>query len=308
MHTFRAMNTTFYTWHLTPGDERKVEDWVAFVEEKLSRFRPTSELSQLNAATGKPFVMGPLLYAVLADAIQYYKLTDGLFNPFLGKVIAGLGYGKSFDELEPMATFDFSGARWAGLDHPFHFDPIMKALTLDDEVQVDLGGIGKSWCAEAIAREIRKSGVARGALNAGGDVLCWGDAPIGVWEIAIMQPEQPDRELCKVRSASGFAVATSSQLKRSWNDASGKKHHHLIDPRTQQSAQSDLLQVSVIASDLTLAEIYTKCILILGSERGLAWSQEMHHGLAVIAVRDDLTVLQVGTFTDYEIERIDKNE
>jgi thiamine biosynthesis lipoprotein len=302
------MNTTFNTWHLTPEDEAKVEGWVAFVEDKLSRFRPMSELSLLNASAGQPFVMGPLLYAVMADAIQYYKLTDGLFNPFLGKVIAGLGYGKSFDELEPLAGFDFSGARWAGLDHPFRFDPMMKALTLDPEVHVDLGGIGKSWCAEAIARELRKSGAARGAINAGGDVLCWGDAPDGQWEIAIMEPYDPESELCKVRSKSGFAVATSSQLKRRWQDASGKPHHHLIDPRTQQSADSDLLQVSVVASDLTLAEIYTKCILILGSERGLAWSQEMHPGLAVIAVRDDQTVLQVGNFTDYAIERMNTHE
>ena len=49
-----------------------------------------------------------------------------------------------------------------------------------------------------------------------------------------------------------------------------KARHHLIDPRTGESAQTDWLSVTVLAPDVITADVYAKAILIGGkSERGL---------------------------------------
>jgi thiamine biosynthesis lipoprotein len=303
MHKFKAMNTNFQTWHLRKEDEAKVEQWIHFVEAKLSRFQPDSELSQMNRAQGRPFIMSPLLFEAMSEAIKYYKQTDGLFNPFMGRIIEGLGYGKSFEMLQPEPVFDLSD-HWAALDHPFRLDKIMKSITLDKDVHVDLGGIAKAWSANYMAKQLRKGGVKAGAINAGGDIISWGEHD-SYWSVSIAHPTVPDKDVVTINAKRGFGVATSSRVKRSWRDQLGNLQNHLIDPRTHEATKSDLLQVSVLSPDLTVAEIYTKCILILGSEQGIPWFHSIHPELAVVAVKDDLSLITSGDFSPYTLERND---
>lgn len=116
MHTFNAMNTTVVTDCLPSQARRNCENWFAFVERTLSRFRPESELSRLNHAAGKPFFASALLYEVLSVADRYCKETGGLFNPYLGGVLAGLGYDRSFETLEQYGSGD--NAAFASDSHP----------------------------------------------------------------------------------------------------------------------------------------------------------------------------------------------
>ena len=43
--------------------------------------------------------------------------------------------------------------------------------------------------------------------------------------------------------------------------------HHIIDPRTVQAAQTDVVSVSVWASNAWQAEMWAKRLLIVGSEQ-----------------------------------------
>jgi thiamine biosynthesis lipoprotein len=61
------------------------------------------------------------------------------------------------------------------------------------------------------------------------------------------------------------AVATSSVMKRVWQQG-GRSRHHLIDPRTGTSAQTEWLSVTVICPDVISADIYAKTILIGGPD------------------------------------------
>lgn len=306
MHEFKAMNTTLHTWLLNNENQDKVEQWFYFVENKLSRFKPNSELSQLNRSNGKPFFMSPLLFEIMSEAIRYYKETDGLFNPFMGHIIEGLGYSESFEKLSTPSTCKWEVTEQP-INEPYLLDKRMKCITLRRGVQVDLGGIAKAWSANYMMNKLHQAGVARGAINAGGDIVSWG-AVEQDWEISIAHPLQTERDIITVRANNGFGIATSSRIKRSWKDQDGFLHHHLIDPRTQQSSTSDLIQVSVISSDLTIAEIVTKCVLLLGSESGIPWFKEKYPELALIAVREDLTIMEAGDFSDYSIERNDSHE
>lgn len=306
MHEFKAMNTTLHTWLLNKENQAKVEQWFHFVENKLSRFKPDSELSQLNRSNGKPFFMSPLLFEIMNEAIRFYKETDGLFNPFMGHVIEGLGYRESFEKLATPSTRKSDEPHQIA-DTPYVLDLRMKCITLQHGVQVDLGGIAKAWSANYMMNKLRQAGVARGAINAGGDIVSWGTSDED-WEISIAHPLQPERDIITVRANNGFGIATSSRIKRRWKDQDGMQHHHLIDPRTQQSSTSDLMQVSVISSDLTIAEIVTKCVLLLGSEFGVAWLTENYPDLALVAVREDLTLIEAGDFSAYAIERNDLHE
>jgi thiamine biosynthesis lipoprotein len=51
----------------------------------------------------------------------------------------------------------------------------------------------------------------------------------------------------------------------------GVLQHHIIDPATNQPAETDLLTVTVVAPDVMEAEAAAKAAFILGSRAGLEW-------------------------------------
>jgi thiamine biosynthesis lipoprotein len=67
-------------------------------------------------------------------------------------------------------------------------------------------------------------------------------------------------------------AATSGRDYRRWL-AGGKPVHHLIDPRTGLSAETDVLAVTVVAPHAWQAEAGAKAALIQGSRNGLDWLQ-----------------------------------
>ena len=86
------------------------------------------------------------------------------------------------------------------------------------------------------------------------------------------------------------AVATSGRDYRRWQKG-GVAQHHIIDPRTGQPAQTDVLTATIIAADGPTAEVAAKVALILGSHAGMAWLEE-RPTLAGLLVLEDGRVLQ----------------
>ncbi|MNI80910.1 Thiamine biosynthesis lipoprotein ApbE precursor [compost metagenome] len=90
-------------------------------------------------------------------------------------------------------------------------------------------------------------------------------------------------------------IATSSRLKRSWTDNKGTRLHHIIDPRTLRPSQSDLVQVTVWGPSLTAAEVYAKCVLILGSIQGQSWLEQNHPQYSAIGVSGNGRIMAAGS-------------
>jgi thiamine biosynthesis lipoprotein len=131
-------------------------------------------------------------------------------------------------------------------------------------MQIDLGGIAKGWIVEHAAK-ILKDCTQACAVNAGGDMTLVNLPPgESTWEVGLEDPAAPERDLAVLRVDPG-GVATSSITKRQWYHNS-RLQHHLIDPRTGMSAQTDWLSVTVWAQRLLEAEVYAKTLLIGGSQ------------------------------------------
>jgi thiamine biosynthesis lipoprotein len=227
MLTFRAMNTdvTVAAPRLSPADEQAVARRVAAVftasERRYSRFRPDSELSRVNRATG-PVTVSAEMFGVLRRARHYTMLTGGVFDPAVGAALLALGYDRSFSS----GALDREGA-----GHPPRplsildvvLDETTSTVCRPPDLQIDLGGFVKGRTVDLAGSLLPVPGV----IDAGGDALARGDGPDG----------------------SGWVV-----------DA-----HHLIDPRARRSADSDLAQVTVVATSTELADVLAKTAFILGS-------------------------------------------
>jgi thiamine biosynthesis lipoprotein len=244
-----------------------VPGWFEEWEQQLSRFRADSDLSRLNAAAGRPVVVPPALWEVLGVALDMARQSEGLVQPAILAALEAAGYDRSFDQLAPAmagAPAPTLPADWRAL----RLDRHTRTVTLPAGVRLDLGGVAKGWAASQAARRLAKAGPA--LVDAGGDVAVSGPLADGsAWPIAIANPFAPEESLGLVLLAQG-AVATSGRDYRRWT-RDGVEQHHIIDPRSGQPAQTDILSATVVAPDGPTAEMAAKVALILGSRAGLAW-------------------------------------
>lgn len=297
LHQFHAMNTTFFTKGLPAGAQEMAVGWFAMAEGKLSRFNPQSELSQLNRSAGQPFLASSMLYEITAEANRYYEATEGLFNPYLGHVLRQLGYSESFECLAEAAPLSVPKSKPFKCDTPVILDSDASAITLNLKLALDLGGFAKGWSAHQLSLMLQQAGIRSGAIGAGGGVQGEG------WSVSIGDPWQASRDLMTLKLRYPAGIATSSTVKRQWRDSAGQSRHHIIHPRTGASAVSDLAQVTLFAPHLVDAEVYAKCVLILGSTLGFEWLASRHPACAAVGVLHDGTIRTVGAIEQYVEER-----
>ncbi len=298
MHRFQAMNSSFHTAGLSIAHEQEAESWFAFVERHLSRFQPDSELSQLNAQAGYPFYASALMYQATREALHFYEQTDGIFNPFMGQILCQLGYDHSMDwdstsrcsetakqRQEAGLTMNSSAYQMIG-QKLYTLDPILQTIHLHTDVQLDLGGIAKGWSAAQLATMLQEQGEGSGMIDAGGDLVVWGSEQRD-YVIEIADPWDDTKTVATVELIQDAGIATSSTLRRSWQGSDQHQYHHVLDPRSSTSAQSEWVQMTVISPSLTLSEVYAKCVLILGAEEGPAWLRRQCSDAAMIGIRND---------------------
>jgi thiamine biosynthesis lipoprotein len=120
----------------------------------------------------------------------------------------------------------------------------------------------------------------------------------GPWPIGVQDAFVPERD-CAIVPLRDGALATSSVGGRRWRRG-GRTLHHVIDPRTGTSSDSDLHAVTVHAPTAAAAEIAAKVVLILGTEAGSTFLIDRR--LAALLTRRDGHQQVVGDFPREQIE------
>lgn len=242
------------------------EEAVHAGEALLSRFRPDSELSQLNAAGGQPLRVSRLTADCVAAAVTAAVRTNGMFDPTLLPELLAAGYTTTFEQVptvqaaRPFAMPPAPPApgRWRGVA----VDSPTCLVQLPPGVQLDLGGVGKGFLMDQILPGLLAHGPA--LASSGGDMALYAPPGERPWCIEVLDSRPAGGTLCHLALRQG-AVATSSRLKRRWQ-AGDTEMHHLIDPRTGRPAATDLLQVTVIAGSAVAADALAKVALIVGRD------------------------------------------
>ncbi len=267
-HSFRAMGTEIELFVDTSGARYALaaaEAEFHRLEAVLTRFRPESELSRLNADGA--IEAGDDLLRVTELSLAAREETDGRFDPTVHDAVVAAGYDRTFDELPPDGE-EASRARCAGAVRIGG-----RRIELEPGVRLDFGGIGKGYAAERAADLLAAAGPC--LVNAGGDVAIRG----GAWPIGIETGGKP----LTVELNSG-GVATSGRDRRRWRRG-GRDLHHLIDPRTGAPADGDLLRATVVARDAVGAEVWAKALFLAG--QATAAVEADNRGLPAVLVGTD---------------------
>jgi FAD:protein FMN transferase len=237
------------------------------IDARLSRFRPGSELSRLNADPRETVSASQLLRVAVRAAVWAAEASNGLVDPTLLDDLEGAGYRDSLPSLT------LAGLTGALKDAPARRpakprgDARWRAIEIDDEagtitrppgLRIDTGGSTKGLAADAASHSLPAG---RYVVDAGGDLRL--DAGTSTpYEVTVEHPLTRE-PACTIPVIAG-AVATSGPGRRLWRDESGRVHHHLIDPATGAPAWTGLISATALAPTALEAETVAKLALLSG--------------------------------------------
>jgi FAD:protein FMN transferase len=246
----------------TADAARAVERLFANWEQVLSRFRPESELSRLNARVGTPVTVGPILLDAVEASLEAARATGGLFDPTLGHELVRLGYDRSFEEIgeaPAAAARPRGGGAWRGIV----VDRSAGVVTLPAGSGLDLGGIAKGMAVDASLELLGSLEIDTALVSAGGDLAVLG-LPSGRRAWGVRVGSDPDGPV--VPLARG-ALATSGTARRRWRQGVLARHH-LVDPVTGEPAASGLRRVTVAGGSCRFAEVGATAAFVAGPKLG----------------------------------------
>jgi thiamine biosynthesis lipoprotein len=291
-HVFRAMGTSVTVVlpepdaALTPVVEELFSSW----EAALSRFRPESELSRLNASADRSVRVSWLLLNVIEAALRAARATDGVFDPALEPMLRALGYDRTFDDLPsdgPTPTPARPGGAWRAIE----VNRDAGTVRLPSGCALDLGGIAKGMAVDAAVAELARRGVSSAVVEAGGDLAVAGLPPGSpAWPVAL-EGLDGQRDVAIVSGA----LATSGVSRRSWLRG-GLEQHHLLDPRTGAPAMNELWSVTAAALSCAQAEVAAKSAFVLGRAAGAQLLLRL--GISALLVGRDGSERLVGPWAD----------
>ena len=242
---------TIYSKDASPM--RAAFDRIRELDEKLSDYKPESELNRLCRTPHQPVHVSEDLFRVLAAAQKISALTDGAFDVTIGPVTHLWRTGKLAGP-ETMARLG-----WRNLVVDKRHRTVTLKLT---GMQLDLGAIAKGYAADEALKILRSLGVKQALIAVSGDIVA-GHAPPGTpgWRIAL----EPAGGEILLRNA---AVSTSGDTEQS-RLIGGVRYSHIIDPKTGLGLKSSIA-VTVVARRGLEADPIATAVSVTGEIRGRA--------------------------------------
>jgi len=221
-------------------------------------------LSRVNAmlAEGEPFAAAPSVLPLVKRGAELSRLSGGLFNPAIGKLVALWGFAGNEPPKGPPPN---DAAIRAILDqHPSMADIRIEGLkmqTRNPAVKLDFGAFAKGYAVDHAIAILREAGIQNAVVNAGGDLRAIGRHGDRPWRIGIRHPHKAGI-LASVEVEGDESVFTSGDYER-YFDWQGTRYDHIIDPRTGYPAQG-LSSVTVFARQADLADAAATALFVAG--------------------------------------------
>jgi thiamine biosynthesis lipoprotein len=258
-----------------------VLDEMRRVDAAMSTYKPTSELSLINAkAAAGPVRISDELFDLLAISLDYSRITDGAFDV----TYASVGYMYDFRK-HVRPNQEQIGKALPGINYRH---VLLDAKTRSvrfarDGVRIDLGGIGKGHAVDRGIAVLRARGVDRALVTAGGDSRIIGDRFGQPWVVGIRHPDRKEEVIARI-PLEDAAISTSGDYERYFDDG-GVRYHHIIDPHTGDSARK-VRSATIIGSSATRTDGLSKTAFVLGPEQAIELYNRLEDVDAILVTPD----------------------
>ncbi len=258
-----AMATTFKI--LVVHDDEKYARQVACeafaevdrLEAELSRFIENSEVSRINnLPANKQMILWLDTFECLKKSIELYNKTKGAFDVTVGPLMKCWhnkdGSSRTPGEQELADACSTVGSNLLKLNEQEITIELLKS-----HVQIDLGGIGKGYTVDRMAKFLRDYEMPTALISGGGSTVLALDAPAGTdgWPLTLSTPGNRSEILARL-NLKNRAISSSGIEERG---------RHIIDPRTGRPALNRSSAWS-FAQDAATADALSTAFMIMTPE------------------------------------------
>ncbi len=234
-------------------------DWYAFGD---------GELGRVNAALagGGKVKTTPELSTLIARSLVYRTLSNGLFDPTLGRLIQLWGFA-DFDTRIGTFSPPTDAAIDGWLDNRTSRQNVSvngQTIRSTGPVMFDLGGVAKGTVLTRASALLEQLGIHDAMIDAGGDISVIGLHGQRPWRAGIRNP-YADNIIAAVALEPGEAVVTSGNYERYFNH-DGHRYSHVLNPRTGKPVERTAA-VTVIHTNPELADAAATALMVAGPDR-----------------------------------------
>ena len=283
------------------GAAREALEEADRIEDLLTVFRATSEVSRLNACAGADAVtVSDELFGLLERAGAIHAATGGAFDPTSTPLLEAWGFLRREGRRPEAATLEATRAL-VGMEG-VTLDGALKTVRLQRPgMRLSFGSLGKGYALDRMADGLRRSGVPEALLSAGGSsVVAFGGDDAG-FAVDVRSKRAAGARLFGLRLRD--AAQATSGAGEQFFEVDGHRYGHVLDPRTGwpaagvlsatvvtgSAADADALSTAFLVAGPALAESYckdhpgTQAVLVLEAEPDRLLVFGSHEGSALEA-------------------------
>lgn len=244
----------------------------AHYEDLLSAQKKNSDVWNINHSAPQAVKVSPETLALAKTALHYAKLSEGAFDPTIGRLsdlwnFTGDPPGPVPDPKQLQELASHVGFEKLKIDE----DASTIALT-DKEAALDLGGIAKGFIADELKTYLLAQGVHSAIINLGGNVLLVGgkttSSTFSDFAVGIQEPFGATGDFAAVVEAQDKSIVSSGTYERYFK-SDGKLYHHLLNPKTGYPVQNGLSGVTIVSDRSVDGDALSTTCFILGEKKGL---------------------------------------
>lgn len=241
-------------------------------ENILSKTVKGSDVYKINEAGGNEVEVMGNTYELLQKSIHYGELSEGKFDVSVGNLTALWNFQAETPKVPGKEQIDeaLKSINYKNIELREENGKYFVKL-LDDQIQLDLGGIAKGYIADKVSKYIEEQGVEHALINLGGNVVALGGKVNGApWKIGIEKPFTDRKDVVGYVQVKDATVVTSGVYERYFEE-NGVMYHHIVDPFTGYPVDSDVESVSIVTSKnhSVDADALSSICLLSGSEKAI---------------------------------------
>lgn len=291
-HMGTRFNIVLYAENDSVADIASKEAFARIEElnQIMSDYLEESELNRLSRASGsgEAVKVSKDLFTVLQESVRMAEMTDGLFDITIGPMskfwrVVRMSPEPQLPSDEELAEFDEK----VSYEHIKLDEETRTVELLKPGMQLDLGGIAKGYAAEEALVVLRKHGIEKALIDAGGDVTL-GDSPPGrdTWDVAVPKNQTKGEEngFITIRVANR-TVTTSGDLFQ-FVVIDGQRYSHILNPKTGLGATRQI-QATVISPEGMQADALASVLTLMEPEEGIKLINGLDQTEAIIFMNED---------------------
>ncbi len=244
---------------------KHLDNLPQWIEQFTSTYSYDGKLDSLlyHAKAGSRFHLDTLSTQLLQFGLDSYQRTSGDIDVGIGNLLKAWQIGWNQHSavpdsstlkrlVEELKTF------------PYTIDSSRTLTVLREQRHIAMGSYLEGQILLEIKKRLEQANSKNFLVDYGSDFTFSGSKEGTPWKLGIKRPDHPDSLLAvvEINSKRFSGLSTSGSYEQTFTDSTGKRHHHIFDPKTGQSSEGNL-SITVLSDNPLLNDMLDTWFMML---------------------------------------------